>query len=66
MLATGRGNPRFERTEHFCALYDNPALDPNLECAPLECFEPMLRRLSGTPKNSIYREAAQKKAGMVN
>jgi predicted HD phosphohydrolase len=60
-----RGHPCFERTEHSCAVYDNPAFDSKLECASLEFFEPMPRRLFTTPKNSIYREAAQK-AGMVD
>ena len=60
-----RGHPCFQRTEHYCAVYDNPAFDPKLECAPLEIFEPMLRRLFTTSKNSIYREAAQK-AGMAD
>ena len=59
-----RDHPRFERTEHFCAEYDNAAFDPKLDCAPLEFFEPMVHRLFNKPKNSIYREAAQK-AGML-
>jgi predicted HD phosphohydrolase len=52
-----RGHPHFERTERFCELYDNPAFDPKMECAPLEFFEPMLRRVFAQPKNSIYRDA---------
>lgn len=60
-----RGHPHFERTAHFCAAYDNQAFNPELECAPLEFFEPMVRKLFSTPKNSIYREAAQK-AGMLD
>ena len=55
-----RRHPYFERTEHFCEAYDNRAFDSKLECAPLEFFEPMMRRLFATLKNSSYREAAQK------
>ena len=35
----------------------NPAFNPELECAPLEFFEPMLRRVFAAPKNSIYKDA---------
>jgi predicted HD phosphohydrolase len=54
-----RGHPQFERTARFCEVYDNPAFDPALECAPLEFFEPMLRRVFAFPKNSIYRSTCQ-------
>ena len=50
-----RGHPHFERTARFCESYDNPAFDPGMECAPLEFFEPMLRKVFSFPKNSIYR-----------
>ena len=50
-----RGHPHFERTARFCEIYDNPAFDPGMECAPLEFFEPMLRKVFSFPKNSIYR-----------
>ncbi|MBX9962527.1 MAG: HD domain-containing protein [Burkholderiales bacterium] len=55
-----RGHPHFERTARFCELYDNPAFDPAMECAALEFFEPMLRRVFEFPKNSIYRDTCQK------
>lgn len=29
------------------------------ECAPLEFFEPMLRKVFSFPKNSIYRDTCQ-------
>jgi len=51
-----RGHPYFERTARFCEIYDNPAFDPAMECAPLAFFEPMLRRLFASPKNSIYKD----------
>jgi predicted HD phosphohydrolase len=50
-----RGHPHFERTARFCEIYDNRAFDPAMDCAPLEFFEPMVRRVFAFPKNSIYR-----------
>jgi predicted HD phosphohydrolase len=52
-----RGQPHFERTAEFCALYDNPAFDPQAETLPIAEFEPMLRRVFAQPKNSIYKAA---------
>lgn len=49
-----RGHPWFEDTARFCELYDQPAFDPNYDTAPLDFFEPMLRRLLSAPKRSIY------------
>ncbi len=54
-----RGHPHFERTARFCELYDNLAFDPAMECAPLEFFEPMLRRVFSVPKNSVYRDTCK-------
>jgi predicted HD phosphohydrolase len=51
-----RGHPCFERTARFVDLYDNRAFDPDMDCAPLEFFEPMVRRLFAQPKNSIYKD----------
>lgn len=45
-----RDNPYFKRTAEFCALYDGAAFDPELECMPLEAFEPMLRRVFAKAK----------------
>ena len=50
-----RGHPHFERTEEFCALYDNPAFDPRAETLPMSEFEPILRRVFAQPRNSIYK-----------
>ena len=50
-----RGHPHFERTEEFCALYDNPAFDPKAETLPMSEFEPILRRVFAQPRNSIYK-----------
>ncbi|MCA3131010.1 MAG: HD domain-containing protein [Betaproteobacteria bacterium] len=51
-----RGHTCFERTARFVDLYDNRAFDPHVDCAPLEFFEPMVRRLFAQPKNSIYKD----------
>ncbi len=48
-----RDSPYFEYTEEFCAKYDSPAFDPDYVSAPLDHFEPMVRRFfahrSSTP-----------------
>lgn len=49
-----RGHPHFEYTAQFCHLYDQAAFDPAYESMPLEAFEPMLHRVMGSPKRSIY------------
>jgi predicted HD phosphohydrolase len=49
-----RGHPHFERCAQFCHLYDQSSFDPDYDTAPLEVFEPMLRRVIATPKASIY------------
>ena len=54
-----RGHPHFERTERFIDLYDGRAFDPAMECLPLETFEPMVRRVFLSPKNSIYRNTCE-------
>ncbi len=54
-----RGHPHFERTARFCEIYDNPAFDPAMVCAPLDFFEPMLHRVFAVPKNSIYRDSCR-------
>jgi predicted HD phosphohydrolase len=54
-----RGHPHFERTARFCEIYDNPAFDPTVDCAPLEFFEPMLRRVFAAPKTTIYRDSRE-------
>jgi predicted HD phosphohydrolase len=52
-----RGHEHFERTARFCEIYDNPAFNPDMECLPLEFFEPMVRRVFAAPRNSIYKDA---------
>lgn len=49
-----RGHEHFEDCAHFCAAYDQSAFDKNFDSAPLEFFEPMVRRVMAAPKQSIY------------
>jgi predicted HD phosphohydrolase len=50
-----RGHPHFERCAQFCHLYDQNSFDPAYDTMPLEAFEPMLRRVTAAPKQSIYK-----------
>jgi len=54
-----RGHPHFEDTAHFCDAYDQAAFDKDYDSAPLEFFEPMVRRLFAKPVNSIYLGVAE-------
>lgn len=49
-----RGHPSFERTEEFCALYDQCSFDPEYDTSPLEFFEPMVQRVLAKPQRSEY------------
>ena len=49
-----RGHAHFEDTARFCELYDQSAFDPAYASAPLDFFEPMVRRLFAAPVRSIY------------
>jgi predicted HD phosphohydrolase len=49
-----RGHEHFEDTARFCELYDQTAFDAGYDTAPLEFFEPMVRRVLAAPKRSIY------------
>jgi predicted HD phosphohydrolase len=49
-----QGQPIYERTLEFCEKYDAPAFDPDYDTLPLSFFEPMVRRLMSSPKNTIY------------
>ena len=59
------GYPHYDRTQEFIELYDNPAFDPNGETLPISTFEPMLRRLMATPKNSVYKAAVDKEMAIT-
>ncbi len=54
-----RGHPHFEDTARFCEAYDQSAFDPDYDTAPLDFFEPMVRRVFANPVNSIYKAAAE-------
>jgi predicted HD phosphohydrolase len=54
-----RGHEHFEDTARFCELYDQSAFDPAFESAPLDFFEPMVRRVFERPINSVYKAAAE-------
>ena len=54
-----RGHEHFEDTARFCELYDQSAFDPSYDNAPLEFFEPMVRRVFARPLNSIYKPVAE-------
>ncbi|HEU4877739.1 MAG TPA: HD domain-containing protein, partial [Sphingomicrobium sp.] len=54
-----RGHPHFEDTAHFCEAYDQAAFDSSYDTAPLDFFEPMVRRLFARPVNSIYMGVAE-------
>lgn len=49
-----RDHPWYGYTEEFCRLYDGPSFDPKFRNMRLEDFEPMVRRVFSTVKNSIY------------
>jgi predicted HD phosphohydrolase len=52
-----RGHEHFEACAEFCAKYDQAAFDPAYDSAPLEFFEPMVRRVMARPVNSIFNSA---------
>ena len=57
-----RGHAHFEDTARFCELYDQAAFDSSFDSAPLDFFEPMVRRLFARPINSIYKVAGESAA----
>ncbi len=48
-----RDHPYYSATADFCANYDQVSFDPDYEWEPLEVFEPMVRRVLGTPRQSV-------------
>lgn len=52
-----KGHAHYDQTAEFIELYDNPAFDVKAEILPISTFEPMLRRLMASPKNSVYKAA---------
>jgi len=45
----------FGLTAEFCELYDSQAFDAQAETLPISEFEPTLRRVFASPKNSPYK-----------
>ena len=54
-----RGHEHFEDTARFCELYDQSAFDAAYDSAPLEYFEPMVRRVFERPINSVYKAVGE-------
>ncbi len=50
-----RASPYFEQTEEFIAKYDNPAFDYEKPRLSLSAFEPLVRKVFSSPKNSLYQ-----------
>jgi len=49
-----RAHPHFEACARFCEVYDQPSFDPAFASMPLEAFVPILGRVFGKMKSSIY------------
>jgi len=54
-----RGHEFYADTAHFCEQYDQTAFDAAYDSAPLDFFEPMVRRLFAKPVNSLYLGVAE-------
>lgn len=52
-----KDHPCYALTEEFVALYDDPSFDASAPTLPLAEFEPIVRRVLATPRNSIYKAA---------
>ena len=50
-----RGHEHYEDTARFCEIYDQTAFDAAYDAAPLDFFEPMVRRILARPVNSVYK-----------
>ena len=49
-----RDSPYFDHTAEFIAKYDDKAFDADKPLLSLDTFAPMVTRVFGTPKNTIY------------
>src|SRR5690606_42006424 len=49
-----RGHEYFEDCAEWWEKYDQSAFDANYDSAPLEFFEPIVRRVMARPVNSVY------------
>ena len=50
-----RAHACYDRTVEFCELYDSPAFDAGALTLPLEEFVPMVQRVMGQPRKSLYK-----------
>lgn len=57
-----RGHEHFEACAEFTGKYDQTAFDASYDSAPLEFFEPMVRRVMARPINSIYASVGEEEA----
>jgi predicted HD phosphohydrolase len=58
-----RGHQWFDPTARFCELYDGPAFDPKGEILPVEFFEPMVRRVFASPRQTLYTALVDREDG---
>ena len=54
-----RGHEHYADTARFCEQYDQTAFDAAYDSAPLDFFEPMVRRILARPVNSVYRAVGE-------
>ena len=60
-----KAHPCYAMTEEFVALYDDPSFDASAATLPLAEFEPIVRRVMATPRNSIYKTAMTPQAAVA-
>jgi predicted HD phosphohydrolase len=56
------GQALYDRTLEFCEKYDAPAFDASYDTLPLDFFEPMVRRVMASPRQSIYKATDNSKS----
>ena len=54
-----RGHEHYQATARFCEQYDQTAFDAAYDAAPLDFFEPMVRRVLSRPVNSVYKAVGE-------
>ena len=54
-----RGHEHYQDTARFCEQYDQTAFDAAYDAAPLDFFEPMVRRVLSRPVNSVYKAVGE-------
>ncbi len=51
-----KDNENWNACAEFCSKYDQNSFDPNYDTMGIEEFEPMVRKVFSTPRNSIYKK----------